>query len=489
MLGERRARVALICLARHPIMNFRFPPNFTNFTKLSAGFSLWLVGFVVLAHVGIAASEAETIKEIVVAENSKSTDDTVRFISGLDEGDEWSDSVQAKAQVDMVSSGLFKDVSVYSEPHPEGGGVRVTIIAKDKHSWVIAPAVYNQPTNRGIGVGFGENNLFGENKKLLLYGQVATGDSFFVGAYIDPSIGSTPLHWALDVYLQNARVFEYKPPTKWREQTKQVRESRLRYLNSGIKLGVTLFRSLTLDGRIRGAKVFYADVPKLAIGATKADVGVLENEAVPKPGDEGWDVSAEVILKFDRTANWYGIMSGNRYQFTYEKALPGLGSDFDYWYSTTSYRRARKYYDFHNLILKASVGYGKNIPFQHERSSGGTSLRGYKNAQFRGDFKVSSNLEYSAQIFEISGFALRGLIFGDATYTAFLNRDEDDPEPIRHFLPETGDLGLAPLKTSVGIGTRVFLRQVVIPLLGIDVGYGLEGGEVEIYLAIGITDF
>jgi len=41
---------------------------------------------------------------------------------------------------------------------------------------VIAPAAYNQPTNKGVGAGFGENNLFGENKKLLLYGQVATGD-------------------------------------------------------------------------------------------------------------------------------------------------------------------------------------------------------------------------------------------------------------------------------------------------------------------------
>ncbi len=448
-----------------------------------------MIAMVVAATVmGVSTvASADVITEIVVVENSKTTDDTVRYIAGISEGDEWDDSVQARVQVDMVSSGLFKDVAVYSEPHPQGG-VRITVIAKDKHSWVIAPAIYNQPTNRGAGIGFGENNLFGENKKLLLYGQLATGDSFFIGAYIDPSIGQTPLHWAVDVYLQNARVFEYKPPRKWRTQTRPVRESKLRYLNAGVKLGVTLFRSLTLDGRLRGARVFYSNIPKLVEGATKEDVGVLETEAVPNPGDEGWDVSAELILKFDRRANWYGITSGDKYQLSYEKGLPGV-SDFDYWYSTLSYTRARKYFDFHNLILKSSIGYGKNIPFQHERVSGGTSLRGYKNAQFRGDFKAAANVEYSLQLFNIKGFALRGLVFGDATYTAFLNYDKTDTAPIRHFLPGTGKLGLAPLKTSVGFGTRIYLRQIVLPLLGLDIGYGIEGGEIEIYLAIGITDF
>ena len=62
----------------------------------------------------------------------------------------------------------------------------VHILAKDKHRWVIAPAFYNQPTNIGGGIGFGENNLFGQNQKLLLYGQIATGDSFFIGAWVDP---------------------------------------------------------------------------------------------------------------------------------------------------------------------------------------------------------------------------------------------------------------------------------------------------------------
>ena len=433
-----------------------------------------------------AASE---IREIVVADNSKTTDDTVLFIAGIEQGDEWNEAMQDEIRIQLVSSGLFKDVAVFSEPHPKGG-IKVTIIAKDKHSWVIAPTVYNQPTNKGAGVGFGENNLFGQNKKLLLYGQVATGDSFFIGAYVDPSIGNTPFHWQLDVFLRNERVIEYAIPSRMAHAPKEVRQSKLRYLNTGVKLGVTLFRRLTLDGRLRGAYVFFEDNPFLVEGAFAEDLGLMEGETVPEPGAEGWDVSTEVILKWDRRANWYGITSGDKYQLTYERSLPGLGSDFDYTYMTFGWLRARKYFERHNLILRATAGYGEDMPFQHEFTSGGTQLRGYKNRQFRGDFQLGTNVEYSVPVFTISGFSLRALVFGDVSYTDFINTEQNEMDGVRDYLPQPSDPSpLAPVKTSVGVGTRVYLRQIVLPLLGLDLGYSPESGGLELYFAIGITDF
>lgn len=447
---------------------------------------------IALIFAALTATEAGAveIREIVIADNSKTTDDTVRFIAGIEEGDEWTAAMQDEIRIHLVSSGLFKDVAVFSEPHPKGGGVKVTIIAKDKHSWVIAPTVYNQPTNKGAGVGFGENNLFGQNKKLLLYGQIATGDSFFVGAYVDPSIGDTPFHWQLDVFLQNQRVIEYARPSRLRHAPKQVRQSKMRYLNAGARVGVELFRSLSLDGRLRGAYVFYEDTPFLTDGAFAEDVGLMPGDSIPKPGSEGFDVSAEAILKWDRRANWYGITSGNKYQVTYERSLPGLGSDFDYFYMTFGWVHARKFFERHNLVLRATGGYGENMPFQHEFTSGGTQLRGYKNAQFRGDFQAGTNVEYSVPVFTIKGFSLRALVFGDATYTDFMNTEVNAAEGVRHYLPEPADpAALAPLKTSVGVGTRVYLRQIVLPLLGLDLGYSLESGGLELYFAIGITDF
>ena len=77
----------------------------------------------------------------------------------------WDASMLDVVKSGLVSSGLFKDVTVFWTT--VDGGVRVHILVKDKHSWVIAPAFYNQPTNTGGGVGFGENNLFGAEPEAL----------------------------------------------------------------------------------------------------------------------------------------------------------------------------------------------------------------------------------------------------------------------------------------------------------------------------------
>jgi outer membrane protein insertion porin family len=365
---------------------------------------------------------------------------------------------------------------------------------------VIAPTFYNQPTNTGGGIGFGENNLFGENKKLLLYGQVATGDSFFIGAYVDPSIGGTPVNWAADVFLRYERVIEYSGPTRFvideDSPVEPVRQSKMMYLNSGLKLGVTILRSLQLEQRIRGAKVaFYKndlrdEVTEAMQGEEVVCGGPCPDGVLPEPGKEGWDISTESNLSFDRRANWYGITTGSKVKLAYETSIPG--SDFDYWYGTFSFERAARFFSKHNFIMRGMAGYGQDLPFQQEYTGGGTSLRGYENKQFRGDVKLAGNLEYSVPFVTISGWAFRGLVFYDSAYVAFLDIEDDDD--FRHYLPnadvtQENVSNLAPWKNSVGGGIRLYVRQIVLPLLGLDFGYGLESGGVEVYFAIGLTDF
>jgi outer membrane protein assembly factor BamA len=441
----------------------------------------------VLALAAARPAAAETIKEIEVQDNSKTTDDTVMLIARLDIGDDWNDDMIPKVREDLVSSGLFKEVEVMSTPM--AGGVRVIIVAKDKHSWMIAPTYYNQPTNKGGGVGFGENNLFGTNKKLLLYGQIATGDSFFIGAFVDPSIAGTRLRSQLDVYLQSARIFEYSPPDGYIDDTRPVRKARLNYLNLGGKLGVGLFRGASIDARLRGAYVSYDDVA-LTDGTPITEVTDEPGATMaPDPGKEGYDISASGSLTYDTRADWYGITHGDKYKVTFERSLPDIGSDFDYWNFTFNAERARRYFETHNLDMRALIGWGNELPFQQEYTSGGTALRGYRNAEFRGDLKAAINVEYSVQMFNIHGFALRALGFVDAAYTTFRDSADGGGSPDRNYLPSSDVRGLAPLKTSIGLGTRVHLRQVALPLLGLDVGYGPERRAFEVYFAIGLTDF
>jgi outer membrane protein assembly factor BamA len=429
---------------------------------------------------------AATIKRIVVEENTKTADDTVILISKLEVGDSWTADMMDTVKTELISSGLFKDVVVYWTTVE--GGVQIHLLVKDKHSWVVAPAFYNQPTNVGGGIGFGENNLFGKNQKMLLYGQIATGDSFFIGAWVIPSLGGTRFYSQLDTYLKSSRNIEYAAPTGYLDGAapRAVRESRINYLNGGVKLGIELFRGFKIDARLRAAKVTYEDV-RLADGAVMTDVDPTlgPTDPVPAPGGEGWDVTNEWTVSIDRRANYYGIQSGYRLSASLERALEGM-SDFTYTMTTFSLYRARKLLERHNLVLRTSLSIGRNVPFQQEYALGGTAMRGYVNNQFRGDFKAIANVEYSVPLMTIQGFSVRGLAFFDSGYATFLRTREEDAR--RHYLPASDARGLSPFKNSVGLGTRLYLRQIVLPLLGLDFGYGLEARDYQIYLAIGLTD-
>lgn len=433
-------------------------------------------------------AEGAEIRQIVVEDNKKTTAETVELISQLEVGDTWTTGMVDVVKQRLVSSGLFKDVEVYWTKSE--GGVAVHILAQDKHSWVIAPAFYNQPTNKGAGVGFGENNLGGKNQKLLLYGQIATGDSFFIGAWVIPAIGGTRLYSQLDTFLKSSRNIEYSAPTSYlvsetgADSVRPIRESRIHYLNVGAKLGVELFRGIKIDGRLRGAKVSYKDV-RLAEGAMADEVEPgADPMNLPKPGAEGNDVSTEFSLTIDRRANWYGIQSGHKYFMSFEHALPSLGSDFRYWLMTANAFKAYQIMERHNFVMKAQVQYGHDLPFQQEFQTGGTSMRGWLNNEFRGDFRAIGNLEYSVPVLSIAGFGVRALTFFDSAYTTFMRTSN----PQRNYLPNSQVRGLDGFKNSVGVGTRFYLRQIVLPLLGLDFGYGLEARDFQVYLAIGLTD-
>lgn len=445
---------------------------------------------------------ADVIREIVVEENTKTDSDTVALIAGIEIGDDWTLDMIEKVKQKLEASGLFKEIKVFSETHRSGSGEKVTIVVKDKHPWIVAPTFYTQPTNIGGGVGFGHNNFLGKNQKLLLYGQIATQDTFFVGAWVIPKLGGTRWYLQLDTLLKSTRNIEYAPPRDYLQTqkglgaNKQIRESRLNYLNGGIRLGIELFRGLKLETRLRGAKVSYSR-SQLVDGASIEEVTgdpTSDPTNVPKPGAEGADISNEYTLSLDRRATYNAVQTGYRYSVSFEQAVQSLGADFRYYMVSLGFYRGDRILDRHNLVLKGQVNYGFHLPFQQEFMMGGTAMRGWFNNQYRGDFRAIANLEYSVPVMTISGFSIRALAFWDSGFTTFLRTDN----PQRNYLPfsqrdKANDSSkfneyLAPFKNSVGIGTRFNVRQVVLPLLGLDFGYGLEARDFRVYLAIGLTD-
>jgi len=453
-----------------------------------------LAAAVVLLPTAVLASE---ITAIEVIENTKTDNATVALIADIDVGDDYGPELLNEVRVRLVTSQLFKRVDVFATPFK--GGQKVTIVAEDKHSWIVAPTFYNQPGNVGGGIGFAEANLFGQNKKLLLYGQYATADSFFLAGYVDPAIRGTRFSWQVYTFLRQEDVTEFRDPGSFTEFPEGVRESRLNYYNGGLKVGINILRSLRLEQTLRGAWVSYGDV-RLFEGIECGDVvdpdapdaaqrleDCQSGEGL-EPGAEGWDVTTVTALTYDNKANWYGIQTGTSLKLSYETSLADLGSEFDYWIASAKLFRGWRglLLGDDNLTFDLGVNVGEDVPFQQEFTKGGVNLRGYRNRQFRGDFSASSKVEFSVPMFTVMNLSFRALAFYDQTYIDFRDRDSATDD-FRNYLPNRGS-AIDRWRHGVGGGIRLYFRSVVVPLLGFDVGYGLGHDEIITYFAIGLTE-
>jgi hypothetical protein len=97
--------------------------------------------------------------------------------------------------------------------------------------------------------------------------------------------------------------------------------------------------------------------------------------------------------------------------------------------------------------------------------------------------RATARAEYSIPLFKWRFLAFRALGFYDTGYVGFHFRRPTD----RDYLPN--QLGAGYVRNDVGAGLRVYLENIVLPLLGFDLGYGLEGHSPEIYFEVGLTDF
>ena len=100
-----------------------------------------------------------------------------------------------------------------------------------------------------------------------------------------------------------------------------------------------------------------------------------------------------------------------------------------------------------------------------------------------GDTRALFRAEYSVPIVKWKIFSFRGIGFWDSGYLGW-NFQRDD----RDYLP-TQKNGSSIWRNDVGVGLRIYVSSIVLPLLGLDFGYGLEGHSPEVYFEVGLTDF
>ena len=403
---------------------------------------------------------------------SKLTERTLGYLARVVLGQRIGPADLPRIKQALISSELFEKVEVAIEAAQDG--VLLVATLDDRHSWIIAPTIFALPGRRSIGVGFAENNFRGENAKLLLYGQLGDRESLFFGTYLDPRVRGSQLIFRGDVFLYRRINDEYANLPGDPTDDRIARSSTATYLGGGVLAGWQHRWWLSTDLRFRAGWVTFRD----------ARNGDDPPVAVPVPQRDGWDVSVQGRATLDRRHHRRGVTWGPYAQLMLDTTIPGL-DDYDY---TAALLRA--YYSWrifteHQLELRLLANAGYHLPFHEETSLGGvTDLRGYAVDRYRGDTRLVFRTEYSVPIAKWRSFAFRAIGFWDTGYIAFkFPRPGDD----RDYLPTQLETSFR--RNDVGAGVRVYVGAVVLPLLGLDVAYGIEGRSTEVYFQLGLTDF
>ncbi len=441
----------------------------------------------------------ERILDIKIVDNTKTDALTVEYIANIKKGEILSPELVERARTNLLSVGLFKEVLVYWEPHTNGAGsgVRLIVSAKDKLSWIVAPLFAYSALNVGGGIAYAESNAFGKNKKVLLLGEYTTAEKLLFFAWLDPQIRNTPLYWRIDFLLRRDSIVEYA-----RGHDGSPRVSRLTDLDTygaGLMLGVNFTRRLHLDARL---KIYYDNVQTPSCFNTTnfdrsgtPDVVAEQGGHCHSPGSSGWDNTLTFNFGYDSRSKVYGVLNGLLVNANYQYGATWLGTRYDYHLLELTGMYARRFFKEHNLIFKLAADIYFDPPFKHEVEVGGVGMRGYVYRQYRGDTAVRATLEYILPLFEIKGLAVRLIAFYDTNLTWFRSLPPQDGalsrfvvrgSGFRDFLPDTpSGVVRDSWHNGIGLGLRMYLKGVVLPLIGVDVAYGFESESVQVYLNLG----
>ncbi len=433
-----------------------------------------LVLAALLASIAPAHADTSVPQPVVafhVRGDSKLTDRTLGYLLHVHLGDHISTANLPELDQALHTSELFETITVTLEDAP--GGVAIVATLDDKHSWIIAPTAFVLPGNKAFGVGYAENDLGGEDAKLLLYGQVGTNTSLLFGTYLDPAYRGTKLQFRADLYVLHKQIVEYANPPDAPRSQDVVRTTTFTFLDAGVLFGWAFEWWMIVDLRFRGAYEYFRNSHLTDAALTP----------VKTPEKDGWDIGAQARFTIDARHHHYGLTWGPYVQLELEKSVPGFDS---YGYGDLLFRAYYSWALFsdHELELRTHFAAGYHMPLNEDLTLGGeTDLRGYNVDQFRGDVRGLFRAEYSLPITRWRFLSFRAIGFWDTGYIGFHSHRED-----RDYLP-TQTNGAHWWRNDVGVGLRIYVSSIVLPLLGLDLGYGIEGHSPEIYFEVGLTDF
>ena len=420
----------------------------------------------------------------------------------------------------IINSKLFRKVTVFYEELPQKKGWAYLFIeAKDRHSWFIAPMFQWQDGRWGGAVAYGECNLFGWGKRL---GGAARylNDSQGLGlVYDDPKTFGTNLAFRVGLGFQRKELNEYpRIMGPVLSRSLPARSLWIQQLFGSLGFGYRFFRKLEMRANYEFGMVaftkpqcFHSD-PESGMsdecasaadefkGAYSSPIAFEKSDGDWRGQSAGgwkfWDWKRETRLRlkidFNNVIDIYGVKQGYQAKFQLDLSHPHLGSEFQYVKLMLYGKKIFSVYKTHFLDITVKHEQAYNAPYHRELFMGGRLLPGYTHRLALGDMNTSLMVTYNLPLFRVWWFDFRQVFYYRNAWIFFRKGGNEEPYFVesngvrRYHLAHTpGPTDRASFLQAIGTGLRLYVKAVAIPLLGVDVGYGLESNDVRFYFYVG----
>lgn len=442
-----------------------------------------------LAAAPLARAAGEVVREIRVEENVRTSSDSVRALAGIAPGTRLGPDSMAELQARLLDSRLFAEAHAYWEPLGGSNGARVTLVGRDRLPFVPVPVAVFAPGLFMGGAVLAHRNLLGAEIEGHVAAQVGTDLQLdlelaaprLLGGWLRPRIAGA---------LAQQDLLEYgNAPAATRLPE---RETRVQLAAGDLGADVYWWRRLVTGVvyRIEGTRLPWshasaenpdapADLPPAAAGGLRTAVGA-------RVGHDSRVV--EGPLRLGQAILLEGLRGSSR--FGGDRRFEDLRLTLDWEYG-------QRVLTSHNFLVRAGAALGFDQPLWHESTLRAFHLRGVRDRRYRGDTLFSAQVEHHVPLATPGPFVLRGLIFADAAavwWGRLPARDVtrtvyDERRDGRQFLP-VGDLtqgfsATRDLHASAGLGLRMFLHPLTVPIVGVDLAYAFREQSVGVLVTVG----
>lgn len=355
-------------------------------------------------------------------------------------------SKQARRSMQRVYNlGFFEDVNIKLNPGVDPNAVVVELDVKEKRTGSFGIGAGYSSEDGVIGmVSLGDTNFRGTGDAISVTYETSGDDEDAHGysiSYRHPWIDQKETVGTVRIYN---RTYEYDDY----DTDGDLKETYMRKYSGGeITLGRPVSEYSTNYVTLRNRKDQYVrHVDDGQYGSRKGTTWERDNFGTTR------SVTLEHVT--DTRDNIYNPTTGGRISLSGEVA--GLGGDFDFQKVTIEDQRYHKVGHAQVLALRAQygIGHGHISEFNQYKVGGQSSLRGYREDQFRGNRMALATLEYRFPIVS----KVQGALFTD--------------------WGGAWDDGVTPkdIKGSVGVGLAL---NTPLGPLRLDYGRGRDGGRVH----------